>query len=294
MKRPAALATIFLFGLAGAACSDTGGGGGDATAFCDDLQQLSDQVADGDLGNPDQLDEVIAGLLESAPSADLQSVRDVESAINGGDEGEDLQDQIDDAFGAAAGNCDIDDAFVAPETTTTTEPDTTTTTEAATTTTSEGGDTTTTGGGGPVGTDIEVNGRDDVPGDISPEFLDLAQGCFDGDPNACDDLFGGTPVGSVDEAYGDTCGGRIEPEEGQGFGLTCAELMVPAVPPPDDIVDAGNAAGCFSGDMVACDDLFNGAEPQSTDQLYGGLCGGRVENTTAFCVDIFGDFATFL
>ncbi|MDQ3293122.1 MAG: hypothetical protein M3527_01525, partial [Actinomycetota bacterium] len=120
MKRAAALATTLLLALGLAACGDDAGGGGDQAAFCDDLQQLSDQVADGDLENPDQLDEVIEGLLESAPSADLQSVRDIESAVNDGDEGEELLDAIDEAFGDNAGPCDIDDPFEAPETTTTT------------------------------------------------------------------------------------------------------------------------------------------------------------------------------
>ena len=291
MKRAAALATTLLFALATAACSGGGGGGGDAATFCDDLQQLSDQVLDGDLDDPDQLDEVIEGLLESAPSADLQSVRDVESAVNGGDEGEELQEVIDDSFGDAADDCDIDDPFTPPETTVTTEAETTTTSTTAPSTTASTESPTTTGG---AGGDIEVNAREAIPGDIAAEFFDLAQACFDGDPAACDDLFAGTPVGSVDEAYGDTCGGRINEEEGEGFAVACADLMVGAVPVPGDIVDVANADGCFSGDMIACDDLFRAAEPGSTDQIYGGLCGGRVAATTAFCVDIFGDFAIFL
>ncbi|MBA2283410.1 MAG: hypothetical protein H0W25_19555 [Acidimicrobiia bacterium] len=292
MKRAAALATTLLLALGLAACGDDAGGGGDQAAFCDDLQQLSDQVADGDLENPDQLDEVIEGLLESAPSADLQSVRDIESAVNDGDEGEELLDAIDEAFGDNAGPCDIDDPFEAPETTTTTEPETTTTSEPETTTTTEAG-TTTTGGGGST-EDVQVNAREEIPADIAPEFAALAQGCFDGDPVACDDLFGQTPAGSIDEAYGDTCGGRIEPEEGAGFSVECAELMIAAAPVPDDIVDTANAEGCFAGDMIACDDLFRGATEGTTDQVYGGLCGGRVEATTAFCVDIFGDTALFV
>lgn len=38
----------------------------------------------------------------------------------------------------------------------------------------------------------------------------LAQSCFDGEMPACDDLFLQSPVDSDYEAYGNTCGGRIE------------------------------------------------------------------------------------
>lgn len=47
-----------------------------------------------------------------------------------------------------------------------------------------------------------------VPGDDSA-LNSLAQGCFDGDMPACDDLFRLSPVGSVYESYGNTCGGRV-------------------------------------------------------------------------------------
>ncbi len=39
----------------------------------------------------------------------------------------------------------------------------------------------------------------------------LAQSCFDGDMQACDDLFDIAPFGSAYRAYGDTCAGRQEP-----------------------------------------------------------------------------------
>jgi hypothetical protein len=37
---------------------------------------------------------------------------------------------------------------------------------------------------------------------------DLAQSCFDGDMQSCDDLFLESDVGSAYETYGDTCAGR--------------------------------------------------------------------------------------
>jgi hypothetical protein len=37
---------------------------------------------------------------------------------------------------------------------------------------------------------------------------ELAEGCFDGDMQACDDLFLRSPSGSAYEDYGDTCAGR--------------------------------------------------------------------------------------
>ena len=39
----------------------------------------------------------------------------------------------------------------------------------------------------------------------------LAQSCFDGDMEACDDLFDSAPIGSNYRVYGDTCAGRQQP-----------------------------------------------------------------------------------
>ena len=43
-----------------------------------------------------------------------------------------------------------------------------------------------------------------------PIFDLLARSCFDGDMQACDDLFDQAPIGSDYRAYGDTCAGRQE------------------------------------------------------------------------------------
>jgi hypothetical protein len=45
-----------------------------------------------------------------------------------------------------------------------------------------------------------------------PDFADLRRECADGDNGACDELYTDTPVGSVDEEFGSTCGGRSENE----------------------------------------------------------------------------------
>ncbi|MBA3606648.1 MAG: hypothetical protein H0W46_11895, partial [Acidimicrobiia bacterium] len=41
-----------------------------------------------------------------------------------------------------------------------------------------------------------------------PTFNALAQDCYDGDMNACDELYNESPLGSDYEAYADTCAGR--------------------------------------------------------------------------------------
>lgn len=268
--------------LAVAGCGDDGGG--DEAAFCDDLEELSDQVADGDLASNDGLEDAldrVNQLIESAADGEqLDAVEEVgqeledADAENAGDSAELVQDELGDI---AEDTCDIDDDdfAVGPEitTTTTTGPDETTTTEAA---------------GEDEADDLEVNGRQAVPDDLEQDgdFPALAEACFNGDPGACDELFNATPGGSVAEAYGATCGGRVV----GGTPPHCATLITGPVPVPADVTDP-NAAACFDGDMVACDEQFTAAEAGSPDQFYGGLCGGRVLNTSAFCVDIFGDEA---
>lgn len=73
-----------------------------------------------------------------------------------------------------------------------------------------------TGGGG--------GGSGDVPDPTSPEGLGddptmdaLAQDCFDGNMEACDQLFFVSEVGSAYEDYGYSCGGRVP--EGETVGL---------------------------------------------------------------------------
>jgi hypothetical protein len=291
MTRRAGILIAGVLLLAVAGCGDDGGG--DEAAFCDNLEALSDQIADGDAASEDGLEDLVDranDLIEVAGSDQEDAVRAVGEELSDADpdDAADTAEFVQDELGDIAEDvCDIDGdefaAFEVEETTTTTEVDDTTTTEVDDTDTTQGG------GGGVLERDEtspDVGARQEVPGDLEQEddFPVLAQSCFDGDGEACDDLFLGTPVGSVAEDYGATCGGRIP----DGAAAQCATLMTAPVAVPGDVTDTANAQACFDGDMAACDDQFNAAAPGSIDQLYGGLCGGRVRNTTAFCVDIFG------
>lgn len=285
MKR-AALLFCALLPLSLAACGG-GGGGGNESAFCDDLQTLSDQVADGDLADDNGLDDVLQTvnkLIDSAPEGDaLDGVNDVADAVESAspDEAERTADDIQDALADVADStCSIDaDEFaVAPEveSTTTTAPDEETTTTVLAPGTTDGG-----------GDQVEILARIDIPANLEPEFTARAQSCFNGDMPACDTLFLETPIDSIAEAYGATCGGRFDTETGG----QCTDVITGPVAVPADATDTANANACFAGDMNACDVQFGNAAPGSIDQVYGALCGGRVPFTNALCVNIFGPTA---
>jgi hypothetical protein len=290
MKRTAVAFTSALLLLTFAACGG-GGGGGNQQAFCNDLQDLSDQVGRGALDRPDDVREVVNSLLESAPDDNLQDVRDVEKALNDRKTGDDLHDAIVDAFRGSADDCQIDQFADAPATTATTATTEPPTTE-PTTDTTEGTTDTTTAGTPTNAADVLIGSRTEVPAEITDaqEVAD-AQSCFDGDAAACDNLFLETDFDSVGETYGKTCAGRITAEEGDAFD--CDELLLPASEPSADIVDQANAQACHDGNMVACDDLFRGATENTEDQRYGALCGDRVARTQVFCNTIFGDQTSF-
>jgi hypothetical protein len=58
----------------------------------------------------------------------------------------------------------------------------------------------------------------------------------------------------------------------------------------DDPVLDELAQGCYDGDMGACDDLYQAAEPDSLYGLYGGTCAGRQALSDAdsiFCINAF-------
>jgi hypothetical protein len=279
------LVVLAALGLCLGACGDDGGGG-DEEAFCETLEALSDQVGDGDLSSNDGLEDVndtVNDLRESAADGEqLEAVAEVGRDVVDADpdDADDTAETIQDELGDFASDCDIDeDDFAVPPTTTTTTSTTTTTTASTTTTTTQGG----------PSEAVLVSAREPIPGGIAAEFAALAQACFDGDMDACDQLFNTTPSGSIDESYGDTCGGRIE--DGRGFELECATVVTGPTDVPPEIVDQAAASACNAGDMVACDDLFNGAAEGSIDRLYGALCAGRVQDTDALCVAIFGEVA---
>jgi hypothetical protein len=119
----------------------------------------------------------------------------------------------------------------------------------------------------------------------------LANQCFEGDMDACDQLFSDTPVDSDLEAYAQTCGGRIEEQDG---APDCATRFVAVGDPqqPGDLTDDptlsdssaeeisrfGDLADqCFDGDFAACDDLFLETPIDSDFEAYGRSCGGRLE-----------------
>lgn len=284
------LVVLAALGLSLAACGG-GGGGGDEEAFCDSLEALSDQVSEGELADDDGLEDVnetVNELRESAADGEQLDAVDAvgdEVVAADADDADDTAETIQDELGDFAEDCDIDDDefAVAPEP----EPEETTTTTAVddTTTTTVIDDTT-------LPPDVEalvVHARQPVPADIAAEFAGLAQGCFDGDMAQCDQLFTATPPDSVDETYGDTCAGRLD--DGQRFELDCATVITAPVDVPAELADQATAAACQGGDMVACDDLFNNAADDTIDRTYGALCAGRVQNTDALCVDIFGEVA---
>jgi len=284
MKRSAVL--VLLLALAG--CGG-GGDGGDESAFCDSLDALSEQVSDGDLSSDEGLEDALDTANELAESAaegeQLDAVNEVRDVLgDGGTEPEEAVEAIQDELGGFAEDCDIDEDDFAVAPTTTEAPSTTAPPETGTTAPPETGTT-----APPDGEVVSVSAREPVPGDIAAEFAPLAQACFDGDMSACDELFNTTPGGSIDEAYGDTCGGRIE--DGRGFDLECVTVITGPIDVPAEVVDQATAQACQGGDMVACDQLFQSSAEGSIDEAYGALCAGRVQDTDALCVDIFGEVA---
>lgn len=121
---------------------------------------------------------------------------------------------------------------------------------------------------------------------------ELANQCFEGDMEACDDLFAQTPVDSDLEAYSQTCGGRIEEVDGSP---DCAARFVSAseAQEPGDFDDAefdGLAAECFDGDLAACDELFRVTPVGSAAEAYGSTCGGRLEDgVSGSCEELLGE-----
>lgn len=121
---------------------------------------------------------------------------------------------------------------------------------------------------------------------------DLANQCFEGDMQACDDLFAQTPVDSDLEAYSQTCGGRIDEVDGSP---DCVARFASAADPqePGDFNDTEFdrlAAECFDGDLGSCDELFRVTPVGSAAEAYGSTCGGRLEDGVGgSCEELLGD-----
>jgi hypothetical protein len=153
----------------------------------------------------------------------------------------------------------------------------TTTTAEETTTTADGS------GEEEAGKDEEGSLPDGLaPGDLGDGagFDALADSCFEGDMGACDVLYRITPVDSNSEAYGDTCGGRVDEADGEPTCVTEFEFEVPDPQEPgslgDDPDDDDLADECFDGEFTACDELSNEAPGDSDYESYGLTCGGRL------------------
>ena len=152
------------------------------------------------------------------------------------------------------------------------------------TTTTAGETTTTADDSGGEKDDEEEGGLPDglAPGDLGDGdgFDALADSCFDGDMAACDVLFLITPVDSSSEAYGDTCGGRVEETDDEPTCVTEFDSEVPNGQAPgslgDDPDDDDLGDECFEGDFRACDELSNEAPSDSDYESYGLTCGGRL------------------
>jgi hypothetical protein len=109
------------------------------------------------------------------------------------------------------------------------------------------------------------------------EALDaLAVDCHHGDLASCDDLYVRSPDASLYEAYGATCGARID----QPTHQLCGDVLVgvPSEPPAtgDEFLDE-LAYQCSAGDLVDCDLLYAEADTGSEAEQYGATCGGRLE-----------------
>jgi hypothetical protein len=132
----------------------------------------------------------------------------------------------------------------------------------------------TTLGDGPEGFEHSTNALR-VLGD-DPELDALAVDCHQGDLMSCDDLYVGSPDGSLYEAYGATCGARVD----QPTHQLCGDVLVgvPTDPPStgDEFLDE-LAYQCSAGDLVDCDLLYAESDTGSEAERYGATCGGRLE-----------------
>lgn len=205
MRRTSALLALFPLALALGACGDDGDGG-DA-AFCEIAEELAEESsADVDL-------DLIEEAADAAPSEIEDEMDQLLAALRAEEDGEEIDDdEIEELVEAgeaveefAAEECDVDlsgdDGDDSDDTTTTTEAD-------------DDEETTTTEGDSGGDDDLEAGEPDEPPSLDDPELEALAEDCFEGSGQACDDLFFQTDVGSPEEEYGNTCGGRFDESPG--------------------------------------------------------------------------------
>lgn len=113
----------------------------------------------------------------------------------------------------------------------------------------------------------------------------LRASCEDGDMLACDDLYFGSPVGSDDEAFGETCGNRNDPAPGScvaTHGATFDPANPGVLATVDDYGDDPELDvlwdGCEAGDLLDCDDLYFQSPIDSGYEAYGATCGNREDD----------------
>ena len=163
--------------------------------------------------------------------------------------------------------------------------------------------TTADGPGGKEGSDEGDKGEEQTDGTASADAqtygddatLDaLWDECEGGDYQACDDLYMESGFGTEYEEFGDTCGGRNEP---QGY---CVDVYDGTDDAPEDI-DASGAQSygdneeldalwdaCEEGDYGACDTLYMESDFGSEYEEFGDTCGGRNE-PQGYCEDLYAD-----
>lgn len=104
-----------------------------------------------------------------------------------------------------------------------------------------------------------------------------ALACHQADLTACDDLYVASPDGSLYEAYGATCGARIDSPTNR----LCVDVLVPAADDPTGLGEGAFldalAGQCYAGDLLDCDLLYAAADPGSQYEAYGDTCGRRIE-----------------
>jgi hypothetical protein len=109
-----------------------------------------------------------------------------------------------------------------------------------------------------------------------PALGELAASCFNTDISSCDVLYEESPGGSLYEAYGATCGARLD----EPTTRLCVDVLLPPAEEWEGGSDAflDELAGqCEAGDLLDCDLLFVSAERSSQYEAYGATCGHRLE-----------------
>ncbi|MGH9242910.1 MAG: hypothetical protein ACRD29_01035 [Acidimicrobiales bacterium] len=210
------------------------GGDGDLEEFCDQIEALDEADEEGtfdDLSEEETADaaiDILENLAEAAPDDDigddLETMRDFIDDVAGvsneefeeldEDEQDELEEQLEDFEDAttnlqdfAEEECDVEldlDGSGGEDVDTDDDEDETTTTEE-----DQDEDSGDTGSG-------ELPDAGPAPVVDDPTIQDLIDGCESGDMQACDDLFFDSDVGSPEEEYGRSCGGRVPEDEPVG------------------------------------------------------------------------------